>query len=294
MTAVIALPEGLASTASLSVRARARGTAESTSRPRALDSSSPAVPPSVTNEGSQGTILSSGQANDACAPDPLDFVQLRVWAECFEDVQRARIACSNRAERGGVPSELFEAQLGTLRRAEHDIGLAMRRCFRRVAPATIVEWQRSTHGIGEHLLARLLGTIGHPRIATPHHWEGSGSERVLIPDPPFERSVSQLRQFCGFGDPNRKRTKGMTADDALALGNPRAKTLVRQMAECSMKARGPHRVVYDRGRALYAERDWTDGHRHAAALRLCGKEILRDLWVAADWRASGAAEEVAS
>jgi len=90
------------------------------------------------------------------------------------------------------------------------------------------------------------------------------------------------------------------AEEGAALGNPRAKMLVHLLAEAAMKcvgsaseeratsggssqptrARSPYRDVYEQGRATYATREgWTPARQHAAALRLVGKEILRDLWV---------------
>lgn len=104
----------------------------------------------------------------------------------------------------------------------------------------------------------------------------------------------------------------MSAEDAAALGNPRAKVLVHLLAESCVKFKGsdladaalngngrasvepspvvhaparatsPYRPVYDEARARYASKEeWTPGHQHAAALRLVGKEILRDLWLVA-------------
>jgi hypothetical protein len=123
------------------------------------------------------------------------------------------------------------------------VGLAMRRSFRRAAPE-VVAWLKTdaTVGIGEHLLARLLGTIGHPVLAQPHHWEGEGADRVLVDDEPFKRNVAKLWAYCGVGDPARKRRVGMTAEDATALGNPRAKMLVRLIAEGCIKQVGSTKV----------------------------------------------------
>lgn len=43
-----------------------------------------------------------------------------------------------------------------------------------------------------------------------------------------------------------------------------------------------YRHVYDARRAVTQDREgWTPGHQHADALRIVGKEILRDLWLAA-------------
>ena len=210
------------------------------------------------------------------------WLELRVWAEMFEDAQKARIACSNRLERGGVSPDPYLVQLDHLSHAEHQIKLAMVRHYRRTVPEQIREWQKDTLGIGEHLLARLLGIIGHPVHTTLHAWEGTGSERVLIDLGPMDRRVSDLWSYCGYGDPSRKRQKGMSAEDAAGLGSPRAKMIVHLLAESCMKNRAsPFRAVYDIGKERYEERDWTKGHRHAAALRLTGKEMLKELWRAA-------------
>lgn len=285
-------------------------------------------------------IRESAAPRILATPDLLGFHELRFWAESFEDAQRARISCANRMERGGVPPDLFVAQLDALNAAEHQIKLGLVRSYRRVVPTDIQAWAKSQFGIGKtspHMLARLLGSLGHPRVATPYHWEGDGKARVLIPDPPFERTVRQLWSYCGHGDPERKKRKGMTADEAFTLGSPRCKMLVHLLAVATMKCRvepealsgakddpadptsvaepnggsadaprrdaAPpcsadqpigessaalpaadrrYRAVYDQARAAYMEReDWSDGHRHNAALRLVGKRILVDLWRAA-------------
>lgn len=181
-----------------------------------------------------------------------DFLTLRIWAESFEDAQRARISCENRMLRGGIDPELFAPQLEALERAEHEIKLAMVRAYRRLVREYLpgVEpWAKSRFGIGEHLLARLLGTTGHPRIATPYQWMNGdtpdwhecdparcGSDRHLVALPMFERSVRQWYAFCGYV-PGRKRQKGMSAEDAFALGNPRAKMVLHLLAESTIKCR---------------------------------------------------------
>lgn len=165
------------------------------------------------------------------------YLELRIWAESFEDIQRARISCTNRMQRGGVPPDAFAGQLETLMISERSVGLAMRRTYRRTIAPSVRAWQQSTFGIGEHLLARLLGVLGDPRHATPYHWEGDGADRILVADEPYERGVRQLYSYCGHGDATRKRAKGMTAQDAFALGSPRCKMLVHLLAEASIKCR---------------------------------------------------------
>lgn len=228
---------------------------------------------------SPSSVEGSNQLGVASAI-PRTFTALRIFAEMFEDVQKARIACSNRAERGLVDPALYQPQLDALDLAEKAMGKAMRAEYRRSVPESIRQWQKNTVGIGEHLLARLLGTIGHPVHATPHHWEGTGATRTLIADPPYDRTVAQLWSYCGHGDATRKRKVGMTWEEGARLGNPRAKTILRLLAEACMKqSTSPYRPIYEKARLEYETReDWTKGHQHAAALRLLGKEILRDLW----------------
>jgi hypothetical protein len=226
------------------------------------------------------------------------WLELRIWAEMFHDAQQARIAATNRAERGGVDADIYAAYLDSLTVAEHQCKLALRRCYRRVVPESIREWEKASKGVGIDRLARLLGHLGHPRIATPHHWEGAGAQRTLIADSPFERTVSQLWQYCGVGRPERKR-KGMTADELAAQGNPTLKPQIwLASVECMKCMTSPYRAVYEDAREAYVDKlhsvecvrcgpsgkpalegsPWCPGHQHAAALRKVGKEILRDLW----------------
>jgi hypothetical protein len=241
-----------------------------------------------------------------------DYITLRRYGEVFSDIQRLRIATENRLRSLGATAAEESAVVGELRGAEESAAKAVLAEYRLVANAGIKRWQKDSIGIGEHMLARLLGVVGHPRIATPHHWEGqqaADSEvepptsdaaddspkpkddrrktpiRSLVADPPHLRNVAKLWAYCGHGDPARRRTKGMTQEEALALGSPRAKMIVHLMAElCIRQRHGDYRKVYDAAREVYATRpdaEWSDLRRHNAALRKTGKEILKDLWVAA-------------
>lgn len=216
-----------------------------------------------------------------------DLLTLRIFAEVFDDLQKQRIATANRMERGGIDPTFMEATMARLEEAEKEARKVMRLCYRATVPQCIRDWQKDTIGIGEHLLARLIGAIGHPVHTTVYEWEGTGAERILVEVGPMERTVSQLWSYCGCGDPARRRRAGMSAEEAAATGNPRAKMLVHLLAEACMKQRtSPYRVVYEEARLTYEDRDWTDGHRHNAALRKTGKEILKGLWIAAHEGAS--------
>lgn len=295
------------------------------------------------------------------------FVELRVWAESYWDAQQYRIDLYNRLglkangqpkkDGANVDIETASLLIGPVVAHEQHLQKMLVRTYRRVVSPSVIAWQRDTFGVGDVLLARLLGQLGHPRVATPYHWEGPTGERVLVADPPYERSLRQLWAYCGVGAPERRR-KGMTQEDALALGNPRCKTLLWRIACATMKCRpepmkrsiadryavgpavvadqskrvpqakvltadqrsSPHsskeraaarhspagedlcaeslrarspamsrpatrpfRALYDQRRAHTTQThpEWTDGHRHADALRILSKEILRDLWTAA-------------
>jgi hypothetical protein len=207
------------------------------------------------------------------------YLSLRATAELFEDFQKTRIAAENRIGRAPIDAEVLAASMGHLRDAEHQMGLVLRRTFRRVVEPEIIGWQAQTIGVGEHMLARLLGAIGHPVRMRRHAWVDDAN--VLVEE--RDRTVSELWSYCGHGDPTRRPKRGMSQEDAFRCGNPKAKMIVHLMAESCLKAkaRSPFGPVYDAARVEYESRDWSPLHRHNAALRLVGKEILRDLWVVA-------------
>jgi len=231
----------------------------------------------------------------------------------FYDIERHRIASENRIGANGDPDkrakrniavapDLYLPHIATLKAAEHACELALVRSYRRTASPAVRTWQTASKGVGDKLFARFLGHLGHPLIATPHRWEGTGTERVLIEGEPYERTLRQLWAYCGHGDPARKRRAGQNADDGAAGGNPRCKMLIHLIAAGCVKEPGrqvamlrigeqkpdectwDYRAVYEQARLdFWAEpRDgWTDLHQHNAAIRKVAKEILRDLWIVA-------------
>ena len=265
----------------------------------------------------------------------MDRKSLREVAELFNDSQSFRIAIDNKLRSGTRRDDPLIAQytdmMGELEKLSQKMLVGT---YKRMVPEPVREWQKETPGIGEHLLARLIGVIGHPRVAEPYHWETpksrkksdeDGPKRVLVADEPFDRTVGQLWQYCGHGAPGR-RVRGMSQDEALWLGNPSAKMLTHVIAEGATKESGraiaellekegpkrrrkpyvsdaswPYRRVYEQrrvetfarthnaecvrcgpsGKPAQEGTPWNPGHAHADALRIVGKEVLRDLWLAA-------------
>lgn len=186
------------------------------------------------------------QLRTALDVDLTGYRMLRVAAEMFFDAQETRKRVANRALRSvqatGTPTkhtlpEWLAFEIDAAQENEHRMRLVLRRQFKAVAPKGLLAWQKENVGIGVDILARVVGHLGHPRVATPFHWEGTGSKRELVAEEPFERTVSQLWQYCGHGKPGRP-TKGMTAEEFFALGNPTLKMLVHLMTECAVKQPG--------------------------------------------------------
>lgn len=246
---------------------------------------------------------------------PGSYLELRMWAESFTDAQAARISFENKDRSGTVELEAFGPVVELYREAEERLRKEMVSCYRMTVPAGIRRWQEETAGIGESTLSRLLGVTGDPRMAYPKHWEGTGGERVLTEDEPHERGIGQLWQYCGHGAPKVREVKGDAAA-LMANGQPTAKMLVRLMAEAQVKTNAKsgsgYRWVYDREKVKYSEKvhsvacaggfsgalyvkcktgpgkayavagdPYQPSHIHSIALRHTGKEILRDLWLAA-------------
>jgi len=234
------------------------------------------------------------------------WTELRIAADLFDRAQHERIAVANiirRPEDGGnIDPVFFAAHLARLEDTEHQARLMMRRTYKRIVPTELREWQKTSRGVGDDLFARLLGHLGDPYIATPHYWQGNGAARALMAEPARVRTIGQLWQYAGHGDPHRRKAKGMTADDMFALGSPIVKMLVHLNAEACMKQPNGsrYRDVYLDARAKVLDKThtvecvrcgpsgkpaqpgtaWSLGHQHAHALRIVGKELLRDMWLA--------------
>jgi len=210
-----------------------------------------------------------------------------------------------------------------LAKLEHAVILGLQRAMRK---HPLGPWQKEQIGIGEKQLARLLATIGDPYWNILHDrprtvselWAYSGLHTIPVVHTP---SGAQGRSIGGDEQPGgisgqieldtqnasirgaARRRKGQKSN-----WSTDAKTRAYLISEsCVKQARSPYREVYDKRRAVTAEKvhdrpcpqcngagktelitaPWRPGHQHADALRIVSKTVLKDLWIAArDWHAA--------
>lgn len=228
-------------------------------------------------------------------PARADLAVIRHLGRLLDDLEALRIMNSNRI--GAAERELGDALphlhyiLEPLVEAEHRAELELVRAWRK---HPLRSWAASQVGVGEKSIARLIAAVG---------------------DPADRPNPGKLLAYCGHGDPLRagKIPKGATQEELMKRGSPLAKKQTWLIAsKCVMfdgkpdkngepRPRSPYRDVYDErkqstvgklherscvrcgpaGHPAVAGSPWSDAHRHADAIRIVGKRLLIDLWVAA-------------
>lgn len=235
--------------------------------------------------------------------DALSF-PLICLAENLSDVEAARIATANRLrslqDQGDSEVTTLAALVAGLDAVEHQAELALRKAMRR---HPLGPWVARSKGVGEKQAARLIAAIGNP------YWN-SAADRP-------RRGPAELWAYCGFHvlpachtlpvthlvgaggqplhpsdqlrrDPHGPSVAGVAPrrrKGAKSNWNNTARMRARLVAEsCIKQMTGTYRPVYDVGRAKYLDASVPDAQKHARALRLVAKAVLRDMWVEArDW-----------
>lgn len=246
--------------------------------------------------------LNLPQQQGQAPPDTQLTLALLLWdpvlqtlAAGLDDVESTRIAQANRyrilttdAEdsdgevRGfGLAKDhpavaALEAQLHTLEFLDKQMTKALSKQLR---AHPLYPWIKGQHGLGDKTVARLLAAVRDP------YWND-------LHDRP--RTVGELFAFCGVAGPGLRRQRGK-----LLNWSPDARKRLWIIATGTVKVGGPYREVYDAGRVRYADKthtapcvqcggkgspaaegtEWRDGHKHAGAVRLVMREVLRDLWM---------------
>lgn len=223
---------------------------------------------------------------------------LYTLAAGLDDIEDVRKSQANRLgaltrdtkDADGVPSGFgltdnhpavisLTAQLDGLKALEHQMELALRRQLR---THPLHPWVKAQNGLGDKTVARLLAAIGDP------YWND-------LHDRP--RTIGELFAFCGVAGPGYKRRKGSVCN-----WNGTARMRLWNIVQPIIKNRAsPYRKIYDEARERYSEAVHTepcaqcgpkgkpaepgselrDGHKHARAVRIVMREILRGLWTEA-------------
>jgi hypothetical protein len=152
----------------------------------------------------------------------------RATGEAVVDAIGQRIRTENRIKRGGTVSPIYgDAMIDLAVRHEKELRKMLLEQYNQTVPAHVRAWARNVPGFASgESFPRLLSLLGHPRIATPYKWvEGDRHVRVLVPDgEPFERTLRQLWQYAGCGDPEVVPAKNMSQAELMACGK---RTVIR-------------------------------------------------------------------
>jgi hypothetical protein len=152
---------------------------------------------------------------------------LRAAGEDLADLIKNRAAAENRARTlGHLDTE--QVCPPWLREAEKGARQALQDAYQRAVPDQVREWAASVPGLGSgELFPRIIAIIGDPRTATPllpiaKGDTGRGARSQPDGDP-YDRTLRQLWQWCGIGDPDRLPREDIlgrkpTQADMLAAG----------------------------------------------------------------------------
>lgn len=130
-----------------------------------------------------------------------DLPGLRIAAEAVADAKKSRIATINRVERGGVSDPMLKETLTRAAKGlEEECNQLLMAEYKTVVPQHVRDWAAQIPGLASgELFPRILGSLGHPRLAQPYRWEDN---KIVPAGPMFDRTVRQLWQFAGCGDPD--------------------------------------------------------------------------------------------
>lgn len=256
--------------------------------------------------------------------EQITYPALSVFAQNFWDIQKTRKTIQNRMSAEHTEDQSrYLAKIAfvpeDLQGIEDDLNKEIEKAFAVLAPPGIQSWVEANKGIGIPTIGRILGLTGHPRWKAPLKWESTGiapktpqdewrpkdqRSRILVPDGPVRpRTIAQLWQYCGVGDPNRRPTPGMSQKDLMGLGIPQAKVTVYLISNAIEKAGtgGYFRELYDtykekhqddihkeecircgpRGKPAKEGSKLSKGHIRGRTLRYVGKQVLKEMWIAA-------------
>lgn len=250
-----------------------------------------------------------------------DYWQLKAAASNYYDAYRLTTRLTNRLkalQRLGISTTgtplgdpALAAQLETAEKGRDESAKILRKLYKQVAPPAIVKFQEETPGIGDLLMAQLVGVVGDFKSYTEAWWEENPDtddqsppdsqsssdgerpeKRVLVLGETKTVGVREIWTYCGHGDANARRRKGGTQEEMFAAGNPQAKMLVHLMAQFALRKTGkpdkngrqsamcPYYPKYLewKEKAAANHPEWKPLRVHNHAIRKTGKAILKDIW----------------
>jgi len=213
----------------------------------------------------------------------LNDATLDMAAAIVDDLERVRVANSNRVRimvstdpdedgivRGwGMPLdhpnvELLRSMVTALGELEKK---AISQLEKSMKAHPMGKWVGTQLGIGYKQSARLISAIGDPYI----------NANTGLP-----RTVSQLWSYCGFNVVDGSAVRRQKGVKSNWNANAKMRTFLIALS-CIKQLKSPYRKIYDERRLRTKEThpDWTLGHQHNDALRVMGKELLKQMWIEA-------------
>lgn len=139
-----------------------------------------------------------------------DVKLLRLLGEQLTDAINYRTRAENRARAygmlgGKIMVDGKEEPIVEVSRENEDLlRIQLRTYYQQIVPDRIRAWASTVPGLASgELFPRIISMIGNPRHAIPLKMEGTGKNRKAVPDgDPYDRTLRQLWQWCGCGDPD--------------------------------------------------------------------------------------------
>jgi hypothetical protein len=242
-----------------------------------------------------------------------DYWQLKAAAANYTDATRTTTRITNRLkalQREGLFDPSLQAQLERAEDGRNESARILKKLYRQCAPPAIVKFQGETQGLGDLLMAQLIGICGDLVSYTEAWWEANDEafsqhdpdsqddrekkpeKRVLVTGAVLQLGVRELWQYCGHGDASARRRRGASQEDQFAAGHPVAKTVAHEMAVRALYKTGkpdkngrvseatPYYPWYLKWKeqATLSHPDWKPLRCHNHAIRRVAKAILKDLW----------------
>lgn len=232
-----------------------------------------------------------------CTDDELAALHalLGHYARQLWDLQKQRIGAGNRVaalERDGLGDHAAPARI-IVEQYEASEKAMDRELTRLIKQHPMRDWIEAQRGIGLPGFARLLGVTGDiSRFGTVSKlWKYLGLHVVNGHAPKREKGVAWTHTDCTYWhlatckpDCTTDHHPNCAPGVPGTAYAPQGRVICHQLGEAIVKvgAGGPYRRAYDERKVIYeSERpEWTQAHRHNAAMRFAVKLLIKNLWVA--------------